>query len=118
MATQIVPPPPKPTHQTKVTNTVRSILARSRMARNSDRHLLLEFMQVSGMELTPKQQELFLSLPSLESVRRVRQKLQETGNYPADAKIATERSFKQMQMQQVTPNAKPETIERVIHDRT
>lgn len=113
---QIVPPPPKPAigSNARVTDTVRGILSRSRMARNSDRHLLIEFMQVSGMELSPKQQEVFLHLPSLESVRRVRQKLQETGNYPADAKIAAERDFKSMRMQQMTPSATPETIEKVI----
>ena len=113
---QIQPPAPEPmgAKNAKVTNTVRAILSRSKIARNSDRHLLIEFMQISGMELTEKQQEVFLHLPSLESVRRVRQKLQENGNYPADEKIARERDYKSMRMQQMTPNASPESIEKVI----
>lgn len=114
---QVIPPPPKPARGGKVTNTVRGILSRSRMARNSDRHLFLEFMQAGGMELSPKQQEIFLHMPSLESARRVRQKLQENGEFPADAKIATERDYKSMRMQQMTPSAKPESIEKVIDDQ-
>lgn len=114
---QIIPPPPKPARGGKVTNAVRGILSRSRLARNSDRHLFLEFMQAGGMELSPRQQDIFLSLPSLESVRRVRQKLQETGHFPADQNIARERTYKSMRMQQMTPNAKPETIEKVIEQQ-
>lgn len=114
---EVIPPPPKPMRGGKVTNIVRGILSRSRLARNSDRHLFLEFMQAGGMELSPKQQEIFLHLPSLESARRVRQKLQEGGEYPADAKIANERGYKSMRMQQMTPNAKPETIEKVIDNQ-
>lgn len=112
---QVQPPAVEPVNnKAKVTNTVSAILSRSKIARNSDRHLLLEFMQVMGMELKPYQQELFLSLPSLESVRRVRQKLQENGKYLADEKIAHERDYKSMRMQQMTPGASPETIEKVI----
>lgn len=114
MATQVIPPAPKPTTKINVTNTVRGILTRSRMARNSDRHLFLEFLQGSGMDLSARQVDVFLNLPSLESVRRVRQKLQETGNFPADAKVASERDFKSMQMQQITPSAKPEFIQQVL----
>lgn len=113
---QVIPPAPDPMFgkNAKVTDTVRGILSRSKLARNSDRHLLIEFMQISGMDLSPMQQEIFLHLPSLESVRRVRQKLQEKGVYPADEKIAKERDYKAMRMQQMTPGAKPETIERII----
>lgn len=111
---QVVAPAPKPSRGGKVTNTVRAILSRSRLARNSDRHLFLEFMQANGMDLTPSQKELFLHLPSLESVRRVRQKLQERGEFRADAFIEGERGFKSMRMQQMAPAAKPETIEKVI----
>lgn len=114
---QVIPPPVEPATQAKVTDTVRKILANSRMARNSDRHLLIEFMQLSGMDLTPRQQEVFLHLPSLESVRRVRQKLQENGNFPADPKIANEREYKSMRMQQITPSASPEFIEQVIEEQ-
>lgn len=99
----------------KVTQQVEAILKESRMARNSDRHLMIKFMQQNGMGLTPHQESVFLLLPSLESVRRVRQKLQENGKYPADQKIARERDFKSMRMQQITPGATPTAIDNVLN---
>lgn len=93
---------------------VEKILMQSRIARNSDRYLLLQFMQNRGMELSPRQKELFLDMPSMETIRRVRQKLQSEGRYPADQKIANERKFKGLQMQQLEPKLKSDQIEKVI----
>lgn len=98
----------------RVTDEVRKILATNIQARNSDRELLLAYMDNEGMDLSPKQREIFRHMPSMETVRRIRQKLQEGGHYLANKNIATERTFKSYAMQQNTPTAKPETIERII----
>lgn len=39
------------------------------------------------MDLTPEQIKLFKSLPSMETIRRIRQKLQEDGKYPATKQV-------------------------------
>lgn len=98
----------------KVTDKVESILKYSTKARNSDRELLIEFMQGEDMNLTPKQIEVFRHMPSLETVRRIRQKLQENGQYPADLKIKKERNFKDYRMTQNMPSAKPTVVEQII----
>lgn len=97
-----------------VTQQVENILSVSRQARNSDKELQIIYMQKSGMQLTPQQIEIFRVMPSLETVRRIRQKLQEGGTYPADQKIKQARDWKAMRVQQNAPSAKPVTLERII----
>lgn len=66
---------------------VANILAVSREARNSDKELLIIFMQKMGMGLTPYQQDIFRKL-NMESIRRQRQILQhDEGLYPADENV-------------------------------
>lgn len=98
----------------KISDQVRRILANNIQARNSDRELLLAYMEIEGMELSPKQKEIFRHMPSMETIRRIRQKLQEGGQYLANKNIAAERTFKSYSMQQNAPIAKPETLERII----
>lgn len=97
-----------------ITKQVENILAYSKAARNSDKELQVIYMQKSGMNLTSKQVEVFRDMPSLETLRRIRQKLQEGGQYKADEMIAKERRWKSMRMQQMAPAAKPKTIEQII----
>lgn len=63
---------------------VENILRASRMARNSDTELQIIYMQKSGMNLTDEQLRIFRELPHMETIRRIRQKFQEDGEYPAD----------------------------------
>lgn len=97
-----------------LTQQVSNILAVSRQARNSDKELQILYMQKFGMNLSQKQIDTFREMPSLESIRRVRQKLQEQGEYPADQNIKKERDWRAMRMQQNAPTAKPKTIEYII----
>lgn len=55
-------------------------------------------MLKSGMGLSQEQIETFRNMPSLEAVRRTRQKIQEDGMYPADPEVDQERfrKFKAM----------------------
>ncbi len=70
-----------------VTHQVENILKASRSARNSDKSLWLIYAQKSGLNLSESQIETFKSMPSFETIRRTRQKIQEHGKYPADNDI-------------------------------
>ena len=91
---------------------VANILAVSRSARNSDKELLIIYMQRSGMALTPHQQEIFRKL-NMESIRRQRQILQhDEGKYPADEVVDKARYDR---FKRVRGNS--HEIEKVIEDR-
>jgi len=98
----------------KVSQVVASILETNRQSRNSDKELQIQFMNRMGMDLSEYQMRTFREMPTLETVRRIRQKYQENGKYLADQKIGKERKFKSMRMQQIAPIAKPEYIQRVL----
>lgn len=100
-----------------VTKTVESILREHKQARNSDKALMAYYMQLSGMNLTKEQLMIFKDMPSMETIRRVRQKLQEDGKYPADATVATERQHKANVIQQTMPKSKPEDVEKSLEAR-
>lgn len=99
-----------------ISNRVEAILKASKDARNSDTMLQIIYMQKAGMNLTQHQIELFKSLPSMETLRRTRQKIQEGGKYPADKQVKKQRDFKSLQMQQITPKATPKYIEQTLND--
>lgn len=82
----------------KILEQVESILRYVPRARNSDRELFIIYMQKSGMSLTPAQERKFRDMPSLETVRRSRQLLQERGLYPADKAVDEQRHEKFRQM--------------------
>jgi len=96
------------------TQRVENILAASHDARNSDKELWLIFAQKFGMNLTDQQIATFKKMPSMETIRRVRQKIQEDGRYKADPKVAKERRMKSIVMQQTTPVYKPQNIENTL----
>lgn len=97
-----------------IAQQVENILSMSREARNSDKTLQVIYMQKFGMNLTDEQIDTFKRMPPLESIRRVRQKLQEQGKYSADQTVKKSREWKAMRMQQNAPSAKPKTLERII----
>ena len=70
---------------------VENILRVSKTARNSDDDLQIIYMQKSGMKLSNEQIKLFKDLPKMETLRRIRQKLQEEGKYLADSEVEKER---------------------------
>ena len=84
----------------KTSERVENILRASHAARNSDTALLILYMQKSGMELTPKQIEIFKDMPSMETITRVRRQLQEQGKYEADEKVQEARYQKMQQHQE------------------
>ena len=99
-----------------ITQTVNTILRDHPASRNSDKVLILEVFARYGFRLTPIQEDKFFDLPSVETVRRVRQKIQESGKYLADKPIHNQRHFKSLQMRQITPSATPRYIEQIMND--
>ena len=81
----------------KISDRVRNILEAVPSTRNSDKELLIVYMQKSGMDLTPAQVNLFKELPSMETIRRIRQKIQENGEYPASPEVEKQRFEKYKQ---------------------
>lgn len=70
-----------------VTDRVENILKYAPKTRDSDTELIITYMQKAGMELSPKQIEVFKSLPKMETIRRIRQKFQEEGQYLASPEV-------------------------------
>jgi len=97
-----------------ITNRVRSVLAHAPFARKSDKELYLIYMQKSGMNLTPDQIQIFREMPSLETIRRVRQKIQEGGEYLPDDETRRDRLFRAKAMKNAAPLGKPERIEETL----
>ncbi len=98
----------------KVSKVVEQVLSTSREARNSDKELLLRVMERFGLFLSESQRQKFLAMPQFETIRRIRQKIQESGKYLADQTIRRERTFKGLSMQQQSPNLNQDRVERVI----
>lgn len=98
-----------------VTQQVTNILQASRDARNSDRELIIIYMDKFGMELTEKQKLLFREMPSTETIRRIRQKLQEDGQYPAEENVDKARFEKHKEMRGSSIGG-TEVIEQILND--
>lgn len=97
-----------------VTDLIERILSEKQICRNSDRHLIIAVWQALGLALTKEQIDKFMDLPSAETIRRVRQKLQENGAYLPDEKIRKHRDFAGMTVRQRMPTTKAKKVEQLI----
>ena len=70
---------------------VKQILSNHPETRDSDRKLILKVWQAEGLELTPEQRAKFMDCSSPETIRRIRQKLQEYNYYPASKQVNEQR---------------------------
>lgn len=84
----------------KTSEQVENILRASKLARNSDDELHIIYMQKAGMDLSRQQIETYKSLPSFETLTRIRRKLQEHNKYPADPEVERQRFGKYKTMRQ------------------
>lgn len=100
--------------KTKVSSVVEDVLRDRLKARNSDRDLIACVWYKYGLKLTQEQYSKLMEVPSAETIRRIRQKLQEHGKYPADKRVALEREQKSMEMEQNTPTASADTIDNIL----
>ena len=71
----------------KLTTQVENILKFSKASRNSDTELILVYMEKYGIVLTEHQKELYRSMPSTDTITRIRRKLQEQGKYEANEAV-------------------------------
>lgn len=92
----------------KITEQVENILKASTKARNSDRELLVIYMQKAGMGLSDKQILVFKGMPSVETIRRTRQMLQEQGKYLPSKEVEEVRFKKFQNMRQAVGSVDPE----------
>lgn len=88
-----------------VAQQVENLLKYVPSTRGSDRELWITYAQKFGVQLTEAQVDKIRQMPSLETLTRVRRKIQEEGRYPAPPKIARERRMKSYEMQQNMPSS-------------
>ena len=98
----------------RANNIVERALSNNDQARNSDKILLLQVWHDLGLELTREQQTKFLDLPSPETIRRIRHKLQEAGRYLADEEVRSTRQKIEKAKHNYTAIARPEHIEELM----
>lgn len=94
----------------KISDRVENILKVSHGARNSDRELLIIYMQKFGVNLSETQMAKIREMPSFETIRRIRQKLQEEGKYPASKEVDEARFKKHQRMRHNIGYESPETL--------
>jgi hypothetical protein len=70
-----------------IAERVKNIMQAVPATRSSDKELEIVYMQKAGMDLTPAQVNLFKQLPSMETIRRIRQKIQESGELLATPEV-------------------------------
>lgn len=93
----------------KTERRVRYLLENHPKTRNSDKELIIQYLQHAGAELSEKQIAIIRDTV-FESITRCRRKIQEGGEFPADKSIASERKHKSYEVQQIAPKAKPQYI--------
>lgn len=81
-----------------IQDKVELILKHDVASRSSDKRLQVILMQKMGMNLTDEQIKTWYTLPSLETVRRTRQSIQEQGKYQASVEVEASRKAKQVYM--------------------
>lgn len=100
----------------KISKITEQVLRDDIQSRSSDKRLQFLVLQRLGFNFTRQQMEIWGSI-SLESIRRTRQKLQETGNYEAADVVKTERNFRAAQVQQTIKTTKPEKVSDRLEGR-
>lgn len=98
----------------RVTSVVKGALSNNHQARNSDKVLLLQVWHDMGLDLTPVQTAKFLGLPTPETIRRVRQKLQEDGKYLANEEVQEARYNMFKDVRSEASFVSPEQLETLI----
>lgn len=85
-------------------------------SRDDDKVLIPYILNSYGLGLTPKQIAKFRDMPSTESIRRTRQKLQEQGKYPATDKSKNVRYNKSVNVAYKITKLKPEKVEALLQE--
>jgi hypothetical protein len=92
---------------------VENVLAVSNAGRNSHKEVQVIFMQKYGMALTPEQIEIFKKMPSMESIRRDIQIIQNReGKYRPTKEVEDARYEKFEKMK----STHAEDPDKILHD--
>ena len=86
--------------------------------RDSDKALILWVWWQLGFQLTHEQMDKFMNLPSTETIRRLRQKLQEKGKYGGSKAVLDERRWKSLVASQNMPTASLNRSEDILKQRS
>ncbi len=86
----------------QITKLVEDILKTHPRTRDSDKDLFIAVLQMLGADLSERQREIMRSV-NLESVRRLRQKLQEDGQYLPSVDVAQRRKLKAQLVKDAVP---------------
>lgn len=98
----------------KTSKLVEKILSESQSARDSDKVLIKKFLEANGIYLNSQQLATMMGI-NFESIRRVRQALQNTkGLYPASPEVAKQRKLKSQVIEQNIPTTKPDEVAELI----
>lgn len=100
------------------TQQIETVLRERVQTRSDDKMLILAVWEELGLKLTKEQIEVFYDLPSTETIRRVRQKLQEQGKYLATKEVQQFREVKSQEVQQTVFTASPQGVQNVLEQRT
>jgi len=102
----------------RVSYLIEDVLKENVGARSSDKELYIAVWERLGFYLSETQKAKFRDLPSTETIRRVRQKLQEQGFYQATDGVRRSRNFKSLEVQQRMPKTRPEKVEPLLENFT
>lgn len=75
----------------RVKDKVARVLSQKPETRDNDKLLMLYVWQIEGLHLSDSQLEKFKNASSPESIRRMRQKMQEEGQYRASEAVEQKR---------------------------
>ena len=97
-----------------INDLVKQVLEQNERSRSSDKELILAVWERQGLYLDEAQRSKFFQVAPAETIRRIRQKIQESGELLAGDKVRKERRFKAQRMQQIAPKAGPKFVEQVL----
>lgn len=79
---------------------IENILNDYPITRNSDIELILRIWELEGIHFNPRTRAMIKECTSPETIRRVRQKLQEGGKYLADKPVEKQRNLLEIKHRQ------------------
>lgn len=98
----------------RTSNLVEWVLKNKEQPRNSDIELIIDVWQEQGLYLTEQQkQTLRRECSKPETIRRIRQKLQQDGKYLANSTVRSERKWLGMRAQQNFPTTTVDKVENL-----
>jgi hypothetical protein len=100
-----------------ISQRIANILAASKAARNDDFELWLIYAQKSGVDLSARQIDQLRNMPSFETLRRCRQKIQASGDYQADPTVKRARKSQATRMRKSITYMRPDDVARELSHR-